>query len=317
MNRRDNTLAILNHEDHDHIGNYMTDVFCTGCDNGFGLNKNNKVYFPGTDDMGYGGVVLKDIEAWESLVCFPDPSFFNWEKSAEIDLAGYDPFNQVHEYCMRGGPFVWFLHLLGLSGARKAMSYHEEATKSLLSAITDHMISVLSYVVTYYKPDLICIYEDLVGEEGLFLSKEAYEKYIMPCHRRFFSAVRSYGIIPGIHVSGKCSLLAADFVNEGAFFWEGCEPENDLLSLDQDLCHALSFVGCYDMHDFDAYEEFTDEVLRQSARDCMDRYAELKSFIFMGLKQYADSDKFSYARQVLGEEGLRYGTNYYRNKNRK
>ena len=325
MTRKDNALALLHHESVEHIVDYMADFFHTG---------GNKETFEngpeggGCDDFGVlwecsesalgqgvpaaGGEILDDIEDWEELVHFPDPSKVDWEGMAREQLAGYDPQTQVHEYGMWNGPFLRLMHLMGFQEGLCAMACEPEAAHAFMEAYTQYRVSTIPYVVKYFHPDVICLYDDFATERSLFISPETYREMIKPYHKIFFDAVKSYGVIPNMHVCGKCADVVPDFIDEGIGAWEICQPENDLVSLQKKVGKNVSFMGGYDMIGRASYQDVTEEELRASVRATIDAYAPGRNYGFMGMIMYSDPYKMINTMQILSDECVKYGTDYYK-----
>ena len=325
MTRRENLLALLRHEPHDHVPNFMTDFCFTGGSretfengpagggaDGFGCEWMGSVSALGAGVPKPGAVVLTDITAWEDVVHFPDLDAFPWEEEAEKQLANFDPVNQVHEYSMWNAQFLRLTHLMVFEDGMCAMYEEPEACAALLSAITDYKIRCAEYAHKYFKPDTICAFDDVATQTSTFMSPDVYRELIKPEHKRFNDAVRSMGIIPNIHICGRCEAIVPDVADEGSQAWEVCQPENDLLGLQEALGDKLAFLGGFDMRGELAWGEQPEEVLRAAARECIDKYAPGGNYGFQGMILYADGAQFGRALRILNDECLRYGTNYYR-----
>jgi hypothetical protein len=103
-----------------------------------------------------------------------------------------------------------------------------------------------------------------------------------------------------------------DLVGEGSAAWEVCQPENDLLGLQKKLGDKLAFIGGYDMKGPFAYRDVSEEELRRSVRETIDRLAPGGNYAMMGMILYGDRAKFIRTMAVMSDETLKYGTNYYR-----
>ncbi|NLV51218.1 MAG: hypothetical protein GXY20_11070 [Clostridiales bacterium] len=324
MNRRENMLSILNHKTHDHVGNYKSDM----CQVGGRLEIfENGPIGGGTDGFGCRwlasdsalgqGVpasakpVLEDVCDWEDIVKFPDLDQFDWEEQSKAQLAGFDPDNQIIEYGMWNGPFLRLTHLMGFENALCAMHEEPEACFALLNAIVDYKIRVAERAVRYFRPDAICTFDDVATERATFMSPEKYRELIKPVHTRFNSAVREMGVIPNTHVCGKCEAIVPDLVDEGSAAWEICQPENDLLALQAAVGDKLAFIGGYDMKGTFAFKDKSEEELRASVRETIDRYAPGGNYAIMGMILYSSLDKFVRTMAIMTDEALKYGNNYY------
>lgn len=325
MDRRENVMALFNHQPHDHVVNYMTDI--CGCGGNLETFENGPLG-GGYDDFGVlwhtsasamgagvpaaGHIVMEEIEDWRKLVKFPDVTKYDWEGQAREQLKNYDAKNQWLEYGMWNGHFLRLMHLMGFENGLIAMASEPEAVKEFMDVYTDYRISTIEYIAKYFKPDSICLFDDFATERGLFISPEAYRDMIKPYHTKLFNAIKSYGIIPNMHVCGLCEDVVEDFPDEGIHAWEVCQPENDLVGLQKKVGDKLAFIGGYDMIGKASYTETSEEELRASARETIDKYAPGGNFGFMGMIMYADPMKMISTMQILSDEGLKYGTDYYK-----
>jgi hypothetical protein len=325
MDRRENMLAILNHEPHDHVGNCFTDVCGAGGNleffengppgggrDGFGLEWTSTASAMGGGIPAPNSALLHDIQDWKRVVKFPNLDDYDWEGQAAAQLANFNPKAQIIEYGMWNGQFLRMAHLMGFEDCLIAMVEEPEASYEFLEAVTDYKIRLAEYAVKYFKPDAICVFDDVATERGPFMSPETYRRLIKPLHKKFNDAVRAMGVIPNLHVCGKCDILVHDFAEEGAEAWEVCQPENDLEGLQKTLAGKMAFMGGYDMIGPLAQKEPSEEELRASVRETIDRYGPGGNYAFMGLLMFTDLGLVMKSAGILNEESLKYGTGYYR-----
>lgn len=324
MNRRENMLAIFNHQPHDHIGDYMTDICATGGSleffengpigggfDGFGCKWLASESALGQGVPAAGHVVLRDISDWRKVIRFPNLDDYDWEGQAKAQLQNFDPKNQIQEYGMWNGPFLRLAHLLGFENGLCAMYEDPEACAEILDAIVDYKIKVAERAVKYFKPDAICTYDDVATELSTFMSPEKYRELIKPVHKKFNDAVRAMGVIPNTHICGKCEAIVPDLVDEGSAAWEICQPENDLISLGAKLRDKLAFIGGFDMKGSFAYMDLPEEKLRAAVRETIDKYAPAGNYAMLGMILYSDPVKFAETMVTISDETVKYGTNYY------
>jgi hypothetical protein len=259
-----------------------------------------------------GHIVMRDIADWRKVVKFPDLDAFDWAGQAEIQLKNFDRANQIQEYAMWNGPFLRLTHLMGFEDGLCAMYEEPEACAELLDAIADYKIKVAERAVEYFKPDSICTYDDVATELSTFMSPEKYRELIKPAHKKFNDAVRALGVIPNTHICGKCEAIVPDLVDEGSHAWEICQPENDLLGLQATLGSKLAFIGGFDMKGPLSYKDVSEEELRAAVRETIDKYAPGGNYAMFGMILYSDFGKFLSTMNVINDETLKYGTNYYR-----
>lgn len=324
MTRRENMLAILNHQPHDHVGNFMTDVCGTGGNleffengplgggfDGFGCKWLASDSALGQGVPAAGHVVLENVCDWKTVVKFPNLDEYDWEGQAKAQLQNFDPVNQIQEYGMWNGPFLRLAHLMGFENGLCAMYEEPEACLELLNAIVDFKIKTAEYVVKYFKPDVICTYDDVATEISTFMSPDKYRELIKPVHRRFNDAVRAMGVIPNTHICGKCEAIVPDLIEENTNAWEVCQPENDLIGLQAQVKDKLAFVGGFDMKGPFAYMDLPEEELRAAVRETIDKYAPAGNYAILGMILYSDVNKFVQTMMIMSDEAVKYGTNYY------
>lgn len=323
MNRKENVFALINHEKHDHVP--VSADFCGAGGNlesfengpagggydGFGCKWERTASTNGAGVPAPNSAVLKDVREWKKVVRFPKFEEYDWEGAAKAQLARYNPDAQLLEYGLWNGPFLRLMHLMGFEEGLIAMHEEPEACAELLDAIVDYRIKTLDYIVKYYKPDAVCVYDDVATERGLFMSLESYRSLIAPAHKKFNDAARERGLIPNLHVCGKCEAMVPTIIEEGSPMWEVCQPENDLVGLGKKYGDKLAFYGGYDMIGEFAYRGATEEELRASVRETIDKYAPQGNFAFMGMIMTTDMEKMIKYMTILGDEALKYGTNYY------
>jgi hypothetical protein len=324
MDRRENMLATLAHKPHDHVGNFFTDVAGTGGGretfengptgggfDGFNLEWATTASAMGAGTPAPGSALLKHIEDWKKEVKFPNLDDFDWEDQAKAQLAKFNPATQLQEYGMWNGQYLRMAHLMGFEECLISLVEEPEASLEFLQAITDYKIRVVEYAVKYFKPDSICLYDDVATMRGPFMSPGTYQSLIKPVHRRFFDAVRDMGVIPNMHVCGKCEILVPDFQEEGVQAWEICQPENDLVGLQKTLGSKMAFIGGFDSQGPLAQKEASEEELRSAVRECIDQYGPGGNYVFQGFIMSTDVNYVMKCAGILSDEAVKYGTNYY------
>ena len=326
MNRKDNLMAIYHHQSHDHIASFF-DIASVGGDakefeNGPAGGAGGPDWFGmewARTASGFGGgtpspdkIVLPDVTEWKKYVRFPDVSKYDWKAQADAQLASVDRNNQVVDYGCWNGPFLRLVDLMSMVEGLMAFVEEPEACGELLHAIVDYRITTLEYIKKYYDPDVVTIYDDFAHERGLFLSPETYKALVAPEHKRWSDAVRSYGMIPDMHVCGKPEQVVPCFADEGFEAWQLVQPENDIVSLQKECGDRLAFIGCWDLQAKWVTPGVppTEEELRAKVRETIDKYGPGGNIGVMGVIFNPSVDMFS-SMMTLNDEIIRYGTGYY------
>ena len=327
MTRKENMLAIYRHLPHDHVGSYMDIVHVGGdaeeFENGPAGGSGGRDWFGmewARTASGFGGgtpapgkALLPDVTEWKKYVRFPDISKYDWAGQAAAQLPRVDRDSQVVDYGCWNGPFLRLVDMMTMVEGLLALGEEPEACAELLGAITDYRIETLPYIKKYFDPEVITLYDDFAHERGLFVSPDTYNNLIAPQHRRWADAVRSYGILPDMHVCGKPEQVAASFVDEGFEAWQIVQPENDIVRLQAELGDRLAFIGCMDMQAkwIPPRHEPAEAELRAKVREAIDRYGPGGNVAIMTMIAHPAVDLRA-AALVLHDEIVRCGTGYYR-----
>lgn len=326
MTRKENILAIYAHAPHDHIGSYA-DLAHVGGDaeefeNGPAGGSGGRDWFGmawARTPSGFGGgtpspgeVLLPDVTEWRKYVRFPDVSKYDWAGQAARQLANVDRDERPVDYGCWNGPFLRLVDMMTMVEGLCALVEEPEACEELLTAITDYRIGTLPYIKKYYDPDIITLYDDFAHQRGLFVSPATYRDLIAPQHKRWCDAVRSYGIIPDMHVCGKPETVVPSFPDEGFAAWQVVQQENDIVRLQAECGGRLALLGCFDMQAkwIAPGQVPTEAELRAKVREAIDRYGPGGNVAICGIIAHPAVD-MRFARTVLHDEIVRYGTGYY------
>ena len=326
MNRKDNLMAIIHHQSHDHIGGFMDKAGCGGdaeeFENGPAGGSGGLDWFGmewARNSAGFGGgtpapgkCTLPDVTEWKKYVKFPDVTKYDWQAQADRQLASFDPKEKVLEYSCWNGPFLRLVDLMIFDNGLMAFFEEPEACAELLNAIVDYRIGTLEYIKKYFNPDVVTIFEDFAHERGLFISPETYDTLISPVHKKWADAVRSYGMIPFKHVCGKCEEVVDRFVTEGFEAWTICQPENDIVGLQEKVGDKLMFSGCWDLQAkwIEPGTTPTEEQLRAKVREAIDLYGPGGN-LALNPAIFHPAVNMREASPILSDELNKYGTNYY------
>lgn len=299
MNTRENYLAYLNHEPVDWVPVFGVDMYILGgqdeewengpiAHEGFDGFGNNWVPTYGT-----GGqpaldpkiIPITDVAEWESQLVLPNLDAIDWQEYANQQLAQVNRSEKVVEYHTWNSIYLRLGHLLGFEEALCAFYEEPEATKALCDRLADYKIALLERVANYIKPDAYVHYDDVATARSLFMSPEIYRRFIKPAHTRMNDAARALGMIPQIHICGKCEDILEDVIEEGSVAWQSAQPMNDLPSIIERLGDRLSIAGGYDTQGAPGQADTPDDVVIAEVKRCMQEYGKFgKGYCFMGFR---------------------------------
>ena len=316
MNARENYEALVTNQPTEWIPCMMTDIAMLGgalewWENGplgGGFDGFGSRWMPTASAGGQVAldpeiILLDDVCDWEDKVVFPDLDAIDWEEYAASQLANVDRTQQYVEYHTWNSVFLRLTHLMGFESALCAFYEEPEATKALCEAIADYKISLIERVAKYFKPDAYVHYDDVATERSLFMSPEVYREFIKPAHTRMNDAAKALGILPEIHVCGKCEDIIGDLIEEGSHAWQSAQPTNDLVSIIENYGDRISVIGGYDTQGAPALPTATDEQIITEVDRCLATYGGFgRAYGFMGFFLGAMDDPI-----IAGRYGVMFG----------
>jgi uroporphyrinogen decarboxylase len=116
------------------------------------------------------------------------------------------------------GVFDMSWHLRGMENIFMDMIIHPDFTEALFQRLTDYYVAVyrsyMQAVGDYIQ--MVIYYEDLSGQDGPLISPALYRKFVKPCHRKIFQAIRDYTAAKlCVHTCGSVYAFLDDYVELG------------------------------------------------------------------------------------------------------
>lgn len=293
MTPKENMLATLNHQPHDRIPNYLTDVVNGGFGFGNGPAFEKGPEGGGMDGFGVnwvcpatgGGAPIPEpgkfqldsetIVDWKKIVKFPDVNSCDWEAQAKMELSRGNRDIQVVDFGSGNGPFERLAALMSIA-------LEPEATADLLNAIVDYKIKVIEKAHEFYHPDLFTNYDDIATEQCPFMSRKAYQEIIKPAHKRIYDAAKAYDMIPVQHTCGKAESLVEDMIEIGVKAWTSVQPTNNIEKILQVYGDKLCIIGGYDTNGLPGRPDASPEVIKKEVVRDFEVYGKYSSYIFFG-----------------------------------
>jgi len=184
---------------------------------------------------------LEDITEWKSRLKEPDLEAIDWEGGAAKDCANLDRENKVVWIRLNVGLFERLHALMGFEDALMNFLVEPEATHELLDFILDVRLKVLDKVITYYKPDVICMHDDYGTQLDTFISPDTWREFIKPRLKKIVDYVKSRGVFFSMHSCGKIDSLIGDFVDIGILNWDSVQDCNDIPMVFEKYGKQMSF----------------------------------------------------------------------------
>jgi uroporphyrinogen-III decarboxylase len=209
-------------------------------------------------------------------------------------------------------PFQQLIAFMGFTEGLIAMHEEPEAVKELLHYMADFYVPIIEKTIEYYQPDIFYILDDTAAKLNPFISVAMYRDILMPVYMKLTQAARDRGLPIQFHNCGRCEDFYDDMLKLGVVYTDPAQTTNDLLAAKEKYGTKLVFCGGWDWDLPEHAPQVTEEAVRQSVRDAIDKYAPGGSYAFAGgvLGRYGD-DRAKEINRWVQEEVLSYGKNYY------
>lgn len=264
-----------------------------------------------------GNFILDDITHWHDVIKAPDLSDIDWEGQVkkgldELYSMGVKREDSAIEYNMHSGYFQDLVGFMGFENALCAMYEEPEEVAALMNYICDWYTTVEANVIDILKPDVIGLADDISTWRSPFMSEPMYRELFYPCHDREAKFARDRGLPITMHCCGEAMEFIADWVEMGVNAWDPAQLSNDIEAVQKKYGNKLAIMGAWDARGRLIEPDCTDEEIRQSVRDTMDKYAQGGGFGWCGGYLAAKGDvEMNRRNGVLFEEVNSYGDTFY------
>jgi hypothetical protein len=265
-----------------------------------------------------GVFILEDINHWDKTVKWPrdiksEVASTDWDALASDGLKNIDR-TQFGVLSQAGfGPFQALMGLMGFTEGLCALLEEPEACKELLNYMCDYYVPIVEKVVDYYKPDILYLGDDTASKYAPFFSMEVYRDIFKPLYIRMTEYGVSKGIPIALHNCGKADAQAEDFVEIGVRYWDPAQTVNYLAGIKEKYKGKLAIMGGWDFVP-NPSEPITEELVRQSVRDSIDKFAPGGGYAFAGgYLGTAETTEFNaQITEWIQDEVAVYGADYYK-----
>jgi len=209
--------------------------------------------FPGAHPMKTAG--MEEIEKFP----WPDadePSRYDGLREKAQKLFRETEYALMAEGLTGVGVFDMSWHMRGMENIFMDMLLHPEFTEALFRKLTDFYVRVYrNYMKAVGETiQMVIYYEDLSGQDGPLISPALYRKYVKPCHRRIFQAIREHTRAKiCVHTCGSVYAFLDDYVELGVDVINPVQTsarDMDPHRLKEKYGKVLSFHGAIDTQKF-------------------------------------------------------------------
>jgi hypothetical protein len=264
-----------------------------------------------------GAFILKDITKWRDVIKYPkvEPiDSFDWEKMAKDGQAHINRETTGTIAMLGNGPFQALVGFMGFEEALCALIEEPEEVKELIDWMAKFYEPYIQKTLDYYKPDLAYLLDDTAAQRDPFFSTEIFRDIFKPIYARYTKIAQERGIPVVLHNCGRCEDWMQDYIDIGVKYWDPAQECNDLLAVKAKYKGKLAILGGYNFYPDANYNNVSEEFVRQTARNTLDKYAKGGGYGWLG-GYLGRSDEMDIAAKIntwLNEEIDTYGMNFYK-----
>jgi hypothetical protein len=261
-----------------------------------------------------GNFILKDIRDWKKVIKAPPPmessdSWWRDKAKHDLELCRIDRTQSLAAVSVFYAPFTSLIAFMGFTEGLCALSEEPEAVKELLHWQCDYYMPAIEKVMKFYEPDLISMFDDTATRRNPFFSVGMYKDIFKPIYERLTRPGTSKGIWVEFHNCGRCEDFVPDMCDFGVKGWDPAQTDNDLVAVKK--INDISILGGYDFVP-PSDGVVNEELVRQSARDTINKYAPGGRYAFLGqiMTESGDPNGITWNAWLM-DEVRRLADNYY------
>ncbi|MBR2520878.1 MAG: hypothetical protein IKE62_01680 [Oscillospiraceae bacterium] len=256
--------------------------------------------------------ILEDITEWRDVIKAPNLDEIDFEKMAAKDCADVDRVNSamgLSLYC------CWLQGLISFMGFEEALvSFYEEPEEAhaLLEYVGNFLNDTLKRAIVTYKPDFVMFTEDSAAAGAPFISVEMYREFLKPVYKSYCDIALNAGLPVVHHNCGFCQDYIPEWIDLGVGAWEPAQVMNDLDAIKATYGRKLAICGGWDPNTPAMQPGASEEVVRETVRAYIDRFAPDGGFGFCahGLKIKSTEEDFQ-RHKWIQDEYEQYGRHWY------
>jgi hypothetical protein len=260
-----------------------------------------------------GRILVRDITKWRDVIKTPDLSNLDWAQIAEKEMAKKDPVNNP-VIVFAGDFFMKIMNFMSFSEGLCALQEEPEEVYALLDWLCEYYLKLLDKKITYLKPDILSLADDVAAAQQPFISVDMYRRLILPHHKRLADFALDRGLTLIMHCCGKCESFIDDWLDMGVSGWEPAQVSNDLKGIKKKYGSRLAIMGGWDNTGPISYPDTPDDVLLAALKEYVDTFAPGGRFAYMAMVMSENDDPDSVRKVKLSEDFYQnYARLWYKN----
>ena len=168
------------------------------------------------------GVLMDDIEDWESIVKFPDLDKMDWEGCAKANKE-YLTTDKLIRSTIFTGYFERLIAFVGFENSAMALvdEDQQEAVHALFDKLTTLYMEVIRRHHDYFGVELMEVHDDWGTQRSPMFSLDTHREMIVPYMRKLVDFAHSIGVFIEIHSCGMIEGLIPGLIETHADIWRG------------------------------------------------------------------------------------------------
>ena len=255
---------------------------------------------------------VTDLSKWREQLQIPDYKNFDWEAAIPIDSMFIEEDKASQVFVL--GPFMTYLNALGHEEAFCSLYEDPDEARAMLGAITDFLEATLVNTCKNMRVDSLVLHNDMANPKNMMIAPEIYRDIVKPFDKQIFDAVAAVSpdTVLEYHCCGWCEPVIEDFIELGCTAWQPAQPMNDLAKIAEEFGDKIVFDGAWDSIKYFTMPDVTEEIVRQSVRDCIDEQtANGRPFVFWDGGPYGPNERLNMICGWANDECAKYGATAY------
>ena len=200
----------------------------------------------------------------------------------DLERFPYDRKDTAMAFTLHQGYFQYLAEFMGFADGMMAMYEEPEEVQALVEYLSDFYYEVAVKSIDYYKPEIMDLCDDIATAQNPFFSLDMYREIFKPAYVRLAKLAMDRGMYVSMHCCGHCEIFVDVWVKDlNLVAWNPAQTSNDIMAIKQKYNNKLAICGAWDAQAH-IEELTTEDVIRQSVRDAIDKYAPGGGYAFCG-----------------------------------
>jgi uroporphyrinogen decarboxylase len=147
-----------------------------------------------------------------------DAIFKDLEEQSETEASNIKRSDRyfLNTYCMNS-IFMTSIFIRGINKMFMDLVINKKYAEVLIGKIGEFMLEfcIRNLQSIGDEIDLYGIWDDFATQDGLMISREVWQKFYKPWHKKIIEVVKNRGLLVSYHICGNCSEIIPDLIEMG------------------------------------------------------------------------------------------------------